>query len=404
MANFKYKARDKFSRAVSGVLSASNVDAVAKKLNEMGYLPISIDEILESGLGRVFKKWQHIAPSELGIFTRQLYALQKAGLPVLSSLQVISESGKNKYFNSIITEIAGDIKGGLSLSESLKKYNQLFDTAYTSMIGAAETSGSMVEILERLTKLIEQEIDTQNRIKAATRYPIITFGVMCLAFMILIIFVIPRFAAIYSNFNAILPLPTRILIALNTLIQKFWYLFILGLGVFFFGFMRFINSKIGRPIFDNFKLKIPIFGPLISMLIMSRFARITAMLMKSGVPILEVLDLAANTSGNVIISRAILNIRENVNQGKGIAAPMKLCGLFPPIIVQMVSVGEQTGKVDELLLDVADYYDMESGYLIKNLVTYIEPVMISILAGMVLLMALAIFLPMWNLIKVFKPG
>jgi MSHA biogenesis protein MshG len=271
------------------------------------------------------------------------------------------------------------------------------------MVKSAEASGKLVEILERLSNLIEQDIDTRARIKAATRYPIIAFVSLCLGFLIVVTFVIPRFASLYGQFNALLPLPTRILLAINLAIQKFWFLSLLVVGGIVFAFLQFINSKAGRPIWDNFKLNIIILGPLLQMLIMSRFARITAILLKSGVPILEILDLAKTSAGNIIIARAIENIRESVKQGKGLSEPMKVSNLFPPIVVQMVAIGEKTGKVDELLLNVADYYDRESGYMIKNLSTYIEPLLIFVLAIMVLIMALAIFMPMWNLIRVFRP-
>jgi len=323
---------------------------------------------------------------------------------LLSSLSAIAEQTKNKYFKTIIEEVARDIKGGVGLSDSLKKYGKVFDGVYISMIRAAEASGSLVMILERLAILIDGDIDTNNRIKASTRYPIISLAVLGVAFLIIVTFVIPRFAQVYSQFNAALPLPTRILIALNYFIQHYWYLALLILGGAIFGFIKFIKSSLGRPIWDNIKLRIPVFGPLVTLLVMARFTRVTSLLMKSGVPILEVLDLSAKSSGNIIISRAIENIKESVNQGRGISDPMKVSGLFPPIVIQMVSIGEQTGKVDELLLSVAEYYDLESGYMIKNLTTYIEPILIVILAGMVLLLALAVFLPMWNLIKVFKPA
>jgi MSHA biogenesis protein MshG len=227
--------------------------------------------------------------------------------------------------------------------------------------------------------------------------------VLCLAFLILVAFVIPRFAGVYGAFNAALPLPTRMLIGLNLAIRKFWYLFIIFIVAAAIIFKRFIRSSFGRPAWDNFKLKMPVFGPLVTMITMSRFARVTAVLMKSGVPILEILGLVSDTTPNIIIKRAIQNIKESVNQGKGISEPMKASSLFPPVVVQMVATGEQTGKVDELLLSVADYYDRESGYMIKNLTTYIEPILIFVLAVMVLIMALGIFMPMWNLIKVFKP-
>ncbi|MFH1442232.1 MAG: type II secretion system F family protein [Candidatus Omnitrophota bacterium] len=404
MPNFKYKARDKFSRAVSGIIVADNKDSAAAKLHDMGYVPISIDEVRDLSAEQILKRFKRVSLEELGSFSRQLYSLIKAGLPLLSSLTAISEQAKSKYFKTIIQEVTNDIRGGLSFSDALKKHSRVFGDMYVSMIKAAETGGSMTEILSRLTSLLEQESDTRSRIKAATRYPILAFFVLCVAFIIVVTFVIPRFAVIYSQMHAALPLPTRILIGLNVLITKKWYLFLLMIAGAVFSFFKFINSKKGRVIWDSLKLKVPVLGPLVTMLTMARFSRITALLMKSGVPILEVLDLSAKTSGNIIISRAIESIKASVNQGKGISEPMRLSGLFPVIVIQMVAIGEETGKVDELLLSVADYYDLESGYMIKNLTTYIEPIMIFILAVMVLVMALAIFLPMWNLIKVFKPS
>jgi len=403
MPNFRYKARDKFARAVSGTSAAENKDVLARKLQDMGYIPISIEDVRASGTLKIFNRFQRIRPEELHVFTRQLYVLQRAGLPLLTGLNAIAEQTKNKYFKVVIDEISSDIKGGLSFSSALGKHARIFDPVYISMIKAAEAGGFFAEILERLSLLLEQEIDTHSRIKAATRYPILAFFVLCAGFLVLTTFVIPRFAAVYGQFKAALPLPTRILIAISVTIKRFWPVFVVVFAGIIFGFRQFIKSKGGRIIWDNLKLKVPIFGPLVTMLIMSRFARIWSILMKSGVPILEVLELSSKASGNVIISRAILSIKESVNQGKGLSEPMKLSGLFPAVVVQMVAIGEQTGRIDELLLNVADYYDSESGYIIKNLVTYIEPILIFILACMVLTMALAIFLPMWNLIKVFRP-
>ena len=404
MANFKYKARDKFAKLVSGVIASDTNDQAAKKLQEMGYTPISIQEVRGVRPEEVLKKFRRVKREEINTFTRQLYSLQKAGLPLLDSLDVIAQQTRNEYFSLIIQQVARDVRGGMNLSESLRRHPKVFDDIYVNMIKSAETGGAMVEILGRLTELIEQEIDTRQRISAATRYPMIAFFTLVLGFLIVVTFVIPRFASLYSQFDAALPLPTRILIGLNLVIRRFWYLFILGLGGAVFGFISFIRSEKGKAIWDNFKLKIPVFGQLIYMLVMSRFARVTSILMKSGVPILDVLGLVRNISNNVIIARAIDNIRKSVNQGKGMSEPMKISGLFPPIVIQMVSVGERTGRMDELLLSVADYYDRESGYMIKNLTTYIEPILIFILGVMVLVMALGIFMPMWNLINVFKPN
>ncbi|MDD5291851.1 MAG: type II secretion system F family protein [Candidatus Omnitrophica bacterium] len=404
MPNFKYKARDKFSTLVSGMMAADNKEEAAGKLRDIGYTPISIVEAAGLDADSILRRFRKVKLQEISTFTRQLYSLQKAGIPLLSSLEAIALQTKNQYFKIIIERIAADIKGGLSFSEALGKQGSIFDEVYFSMVKSAEASGRLVEILERLSGLIEEDIDTKARIQAATRYPLIAFVTLCLGFLIVVTFVIPRFASLYGQYNAILPLPTRILLAINTVIHKFWLVSIIAAVSAVLLFLRFINSKAGRPVWDKFKLNIFILGPLLSMLIIARFARITAILLKSGVPILEILNLAKSTAGNIIIARAIENIRESVKQGKGLSEPMKVSGLFAPIVVQMVAIGEQSGKVDELLLNVADYYDRETSYMIKNLTTYIEPLLIFALAVMVLIMALAIFMPMWNLIKVFRPS
>ena len=403
MATFKYKARDKFSKLVAGTTEADTKDIAAKNLKAMGYVPISIAETREKSSGLGFKKTGRVKLDEINFFTRQLYSLQKAGLPLLAGLEAISLQTKNQYFKFVIQEITREISGGLSLSAALEKHKGVFGDVYISMVRAAESGGMMVEVLERLTELIEQEMDTRARINAAVRYPMIAFFVLCVGFFIVVTFVIPRFAAVYSKFDAALPLPTRILIGVNLVISKYWLLFILVTGAAVFGLIHFIRTKRGRYLWDNFKLKIYIIGPLLNMLIMSRFARVTAILMKSGVPILEILGLSASTAGNVIVAKAIEHIKQSVSQGKGMSEPMKISTLFPPVVIQMVAIGEQTGKVDSLLLGVADYYDRETAYMIKNLTTYIEPMLILILAVMVLVMALGIFMPMWNLIRVFKP-
>ncbi len=403
MAEFHYKARDQFARLVTGTITAQRSEDAAGKLKGMGYVVIAVNEAHDVLPMSELGGFRRVSLEQINTFTRQLYSLLRAGIPLLESLEAIALQVDTRYFRTVINELIRDIKAGRSFSDALKNHPRVFNEIYTSMIKAAESSGMMVEITYRLTQLLEQEIDTRSRIKAATRYPLLALFVLCVGFFILVTFVIPRYAAIYSQFSVALPLPTQILIAVNVLITRYWLISLVIVVLVGIGMVRFVRSPLGKPLWDNFKLQVPVFGPLLKMLAMSRFARITSILMRSGVPILEVLDLVGHTSGNIIIERGVHTIRENVNQGKGIAEPMKVTNLFSPIVVQMVGIGEQTGKVDELLLSVADYYDRESGYMIKNLTTYIEPLLIFILSIMVLIMALGIFMPMWNLIRVFKP-
>lgn len=402
--NYKYRARDKYGKSVTGVISGEDKGSIAKHLSAMGYVPISIEEARESGFGiaKMFGDFKRITLEELNIFTRQILTLQKAGIPLLSSLDVLEKQTKNKYFKDVIKEMRAHIESGGALSDAMAKYPKIFSELYVNMVKSGEASGLLDEILARLAEFGEKDIDTRSKIKAATRYPLITLVALFVAFIIVVTFVIPRFSSIFSQFKTALPLPTRILLGLSFIMQSYWYIILIAAGLLAFLSFKYINTKNGRLRWDSLKLKLPIFGPLVYMFTMSRFSLVMSILIRSGLPILQVLDMVSRAVGNAAISRVVDNIVISVREGKGISEPMEISGIFPPIVVQMVAVGEDTGKVDELLMKVSEYYDQQSDYSIKNLTTMIEPVFVLILGGMVLMMALAIFLPMWNLITIFR--
>jgi type II secretory pathway component PulF len=389
---------------VTGATTADTQEDAVRTIKDMGYTPISIQETRAVIPNVMFNWFKRVKPTELLAFTRQFYSMEKSGIPILASLESLAQEIKNKYFSLVLNQIVHDIKGGSSLSSALSKHGNVFDSIYIGMIKAAEGAGKIDEVLGRLTELIEHEIEIDAQIKAVTRYPKIVLAVLCVGFLILVTFVIPKFAAIYGQFNTPLPLPTRILIGTYAVLKKYWYLFIIVFAGIIYGFISYIKTKKGREKWDMFKIRVPVFGKIILMLVMSRFSRITALLIKSGVPILELLELSSAAVGNVVISKAVIDIRDSVNQGKGMSSPMKASGLFPSTIIQMVAIGEQSGRVDELLMSVSDYYDRESNYIVKNLITYIEPILICVLAIMVLIMVLGIYMPMWNLIKVYQPS
>ncbi len=401
MPAYQYRARDKFGKPISGVMAAETESALVFKLNQLGYVPIDITATEEKG-GSLFDAWHRVRFSDLNMFTRQFATLQRAGLPVLLSLSALKEQAANTALEGIISGISRDIESGESLTEALGKYPRVFGPLYINMISAGETAGTLSDTLERLAVLGENDEKIRLRVKTATRYPIIVIIALTIGFFILTTFVVPRFAQIYSKFTTQLPLPTRILLWINFAVTKFWWLSILAIAALSFAFNRFINTKPGRAWWDNLKLRVPVFGPLVLKLSMSRFSRITATLLESGVPILRIMDLAAAGSGNTIIARTIESIKASINEGKGIAEPMKVSKMFPAMVVQMVSVGEATGKLDELLLHVSDYYDSQVDYTISNMASLIEPILIVILGSAVLFMALGIFLPMWNLMSLFR--
>ncbi|MDD5408908.1 MAG: type II secretion system F family protein [Candidatus Omnitrophica bacterium] len=403
MPKYQYKSRDKFGKEARGIMEAEGEDAVAQKLIQLGFTPISIAEAKESGLSLNFSSpATRIKFSELNMFTRQLATLQKAGLPILLSLSALREQVQNKTFKEVISQIIRDIESGKNLSGALENYPKIFNSLYLNMVASGEASGRLDEVLERLATLSEHDETIRLRIKSATRYPIIVVVAMIIGFVVLTVLVVPRYAKIYEQYSKALPLPTQVLLWINYAVTKLWWALIFAGIAARFLFKQYINTKIGRFTWDSLKLKVPVFGPLILKLSIARFTRITGTLMRSGIPILKILDISSGSTGNEIVAKAITNIRNNVMEGKGIAEPMKVSGLFPPIVTQMVSVGEETGKLDELLIHVSDYYDEQVDYTINNLTSLIEPILIFVLGLGVLFMALGIFLPMWNLMSIFK--
>lgn len=402
MAAFKYKVRDKFGKAVNGVITSETKETVGKHLEGMGYAPISIEEIKEPKALKFLNFFNRISPEEINLFTRQLVTLQKAGLPVLLSMDALKKQTTNDHFKSVIQQVMADIEAGNSLSAALSNHPNIFNELYVNMVKAGESAGTLDDMLERLAQLGEDEVLMRSRVKSAMRYPLIVVVTLAAAFFVIVGFVIPRFGALFSGFKVKLPLPTRILLGLSAFVKQLWFLVLILCIAGLYGFTKFINSNAGKPIWDNFKLKVYVFGQLNLMIIMSRFCRVTAVLLKSGLPILYILELVKKTVGNAIVERSIEQIKSSVAEGKGISDPMKVSRLFPPMVVQMVAIGEETGKIDELLLRVADYYDSQVEYALKNLTTLIEPILIFFLGLMVLVMSLAIFLPMWNMAQLFR--
>ncbi|MBI5873100.1 MAG: type II secretion system F family protein [Candidatus Omnitrophica bacterium] len=403
MPSYQYRARDKFGALISGVMGGESQKAVAEKLAQMGYVPTRIIESIDRpDLNRFLEAFRRVSFIDLNMFMRQLATLQKAGLPILVSLNSLKVQLANKVFKDIVEQVARDVEGGSSLSGALAKHPYVFNALYVNMIQSGEASGKLDEALERLTVFGEREEKFRMQIKTATRYPIIVVIAIVVGFIVLTTLVVPRFARIFNEFSAELPLPTRFLLGVNFAVTKFWWITILILGVVIFAFNKVINTSSGRLWWDSFKLKVPVFGPLTLKLSLSRFARITGTLMHSGVPLLKVLDLASEGTGNAIISRTIGHIKASVNEGKGMVEPMKASGMFPLSAIQMVSVGEDTGKLDEMLLHISDYYDSQVDYTTNNLAALIEPILILFLGGVVLLMAMGIFLPMWNMMSLFR--
>jgi len=401
MPAYRYKAIDKFGKAINGVMEASGDEMVASKLDGLGYAPVSIQEKKKDIISLDFlQRYGGVSLEDLILFNRQFSTLVSAGIPMLSSLNALSEQTENKRMKGVINTIRNNIEGGSSLSDALARHPKVFSALYVSMIQAGETAGSLDEILDRLATLAEHEKDTRANIRAATLYPKIVLTAISAAFIVLVTFVVPRFASMFSRFEATLPLPTRVMIGINDIVHHYWYLMIIVSAAIALGFHWYINTEKGRLRCDGLKIKVPIFGPLFLKIAMSRFTHILGMLMRSGVPILDTLEIASATVANSVISQELEKLRESVRGGSGLSEPLKRSGVFTPMVVQMISVGEQSGKLDEMMPKVSHQYDLEVEYTIKNLSTLIEPALIITIGGIVLFLALAIFLPMWDMARV----
>ena len=409
MPVYHYKARDKAGAVLNGTVESASREAVAAQLDDMGYFPVSIQEQRSGLFPRNFldnlQTWMYpISLEDLIVFTRQLSTLISAGLPFISSFDTLIEQTENRRFKQIIDQVRREVEGGAHFSDALTKHPQVFSDLYVNMVRAGEQGGVLGEMLDRLAALTEHEVETRARIKAAIRYPQLVVLALGVAFVVLVVFVIPRFSAMYDKFSAELPLPTRLMILVNDLAHQYGYVMVGAAVLAIFGFKSYLRTPGGRYRWDQLKLKLPVFGPIFLKAALSRFARVFATLNRSGLPMLQTLEVSSRTVNNEVLSGVIGHVRESVRQGHGLHQPMRLSGFFPPIVVQMVAVGEETGRLDEMLLNVSKYYDRDVKYAIQNLSTSLEPLLLTLIGGAILFLALAIFLPWWNLANVMKGG
>lgn len=406
MTSFNYKARDRYGILAAGLIEAEDSKAVALQLEKLGLTPVSISPVEEASVYVKLKTWfasfRKIKPEELIVFTRQLSSVLEAGVPLIEGLDAVQEQVRDRRFRQVVLAVKRDIENGSTFSDALEKYRKIFSVLIVNMVRVGEKAGILASVLDRISNLLEKDLETRNKIKAATRYPLIVLVVLSIAFVILTTFVIPRFVNFFGAFKVELPLPTRILMGINRVITAYWY-WVLGIVfVSVYLFKKTLETKKGRYSWDRFVLSTPIFGPLFLKIHLSGFSRVLAAMLRSGIPILEALTISSATVENMVISRVILDVRDEVAQGKSLTEPMKGSQIFPPIAIAMVAIGEKAGTLEEMLTKVSDYFDREADYTIKNLTPLLEPILIFCLALFVLLSALGIFLPMWDLIKIYK--
>ena len=397
MPLYRYKVRDASGQAVVGSMNMDSAEAIAKYLEDKGYLPISIEEAKRMGIlnpaffgGRMVR----VRDKDINFFTRQLVTLTKAGVPLVGSLETLNTQATSRGLQIVITALLADLDRGDSFSAALSHHSNVFSELYTAMTRVGEATGHLDEVLMRLAEMGEYETEIKAKIGTALFYPKLIVGVMFMAFIFITTFVLPKFVGFFEQAGVELLPTTKFLLWLNFVFRNYWYLAVAVIGSFIFLIRYLVNTPWGREFWDGFKLKIPIFGPLFHQFAMARFTRTFSVTSRSGVPVLESLEIVSHSVGNVVISKEIAKIREAVRAGEGLGKPMAKSRVFPPIVVRMVSVGEETGKIDELLMRVSEFYDFEMDNAIKKLTIMIEPILLVVLGGMVLFLILSIFVPL----------
>jgi type II secretory pathway component PulF len=404
MPAFRYRALSPAGEAQQGLLDAPDLDQAVDRLHTMGLVPVRLEAQVPTALrtDRIPFLQKKVSPRDLILFTRQLETMLDSGLPILSSLEILHAQTTHPRLKPAIDGVRKDVEQGSTLTEALRRQPACFPRIYVNLVNAGEEGGLLAQMLDRIGTLLEYEAETEQRIRSATFYPTLIVTELGLAFLVLIKFVLPRFASLFRKFDTQLPLPTRVLIGLSDFFEKQWLPFLFFAGCAVAGAILWSRTDRGRVTIDRFVITVPIFGPIFLMTIMSRFSRVLAALLGSGIPIVQSLDIVRGVVGNRVVETEIDKMRDGVVAGMGLADPLKGSPVIPPLVVKMLSVGEETGAVDKMLLRVSRYYDQDVDYAVKNLSTAIEPVLLIILGCAVLFTALAVFLPLWNLMNVFR--
>ncbi|MBU3005067.1 type II secretion system F family protein [Paraglaciecola arctica] len=405
MAQFSYKARNASGELTSGVLEATDDSSVAQILVGRNFTPIEITENSQEQIeesAQVSFLTPNVTLDDLVIFSRQMYSLAKSGIPILRAVKGLADTTGSKRMAMALDDVADQLERGRTLSTALNKHDQVFGRLFVSIVHVGENTGKLDEAFLQLSFYLEREQETRKQIKAATRYPMFVLMAIVIAMVIMNMVVIPIFAEMFVSFGAELPLMTRILLATSNFFITKWPFLVVGITVGIYLLVRYLRTETGRYKWDKTKLKLPIVGSIFERTLLGRFARSFSMMLVSGVPLTSALNLVAEAVNNAYMAECILNMRKNIEKGENLSRVASSSKLFTPLVLQMISVGEETGRVDELLAEVAEFYEREVDYDLKSLTSKIEPILISIVAGMVLILALGIFTPMWDMMGAIK--
>ena len=404
MSSFAYKGRDSQGNAVSGVVDAANEMAAAEQLMRRGVMPTELKpgKAKAAALDWSLLLERGVRLDELVVFSRQMYALTRAGIPILRAIAGLEESAHSKPLKRALHALGEDLGNGRPLSSSMQAHPRVFSSLFVAIIHVGENTGQLEEAFLQLANYFELELETRKRIKTAMRYPSFVLIAIGIAMVILNIMVIPVFAGMFAKFGVELPLATRILLATSHFFVHYWWVMLGVLLAMVFGWRRWVSTVKGKLTWHRWQLKLPIVGTIIERSLLARFARSFSMMLKAGVPLNTALSLVADAVDNAWMADRIRDMRVGIERGESLLRTAGSSGLFTPLVMQMIAVGEETGQVDDLLHEAAEYYEREVDYDLKSLTARIEPILIGIVAVMVLILALGIFTPMWDMMRAVR--
>jgi MSHA biogenesis protein MshG len=401
MPLFEYRARSSLGEPVNGQLEGVSRDSVASQLIDWGITPLAVKPVADRAFPSLqlahWLRGRKVDTQELVMFARQMYTITKAGIPLIAAIRGLETTMQHRLMKEALVDIADALETGMGLSVAMGRHPDVFDELFIGIVSIGESSGQLEEAFDQLSEYMEQDMETARRIKAALRYPSFVVIALMLAIVVINIWVIPAFAAMFARFSADLPIPTRILLGTSELFVDFWPAVLIVLIAVVTASRHYVGTSRGKAHWGRLKLRLPIIGDIINRASMARYSRSFALMMRSGVPLPLALGLCAQVIDNPYLGVKIQVIREGIERGESLLQTHTASGMFSPLVLQMIGVGEESGSVDSLLSEVAEFYEREVDYDLKSLSDKIEPILIVVMAGFVLILALGIFLPMWSM-------
>ncbi|PSF05547.1 MSHA biogenesis protein MshG [Marinobacter fuscus] len=399
---YRYRGKDNRGVVQQGMLSATSEDAAASELMRQGITPLSIS-VQEEKAGS-FSKLNElplfrgaVTLDELIVFCRQMHALTKAGIPLIRTMRGLADTTRSPMLAEVLHDITSRLEGGTTMATAMQAHPRVFSELFVAMIHVGENTGMLDDSFRRLSEILELERDTKRRVKQALRYPTFVVVALLAALMVVNFLVIPKFATVFNKLGADLPFLTRVLVGTSEFLLAYWPIMLFGLAVAAVLIRQWKNTESGRLTWDRYKLRVPIIGPLLELITLSRFARNFATMLKAGMPVTQALTVVADATDNAWVGRHIRDMRTGIERGESLLRTARHSGMFTPLILQMIAVGEETGSVDDMLNNVADFYDEDVDYGLKRLAESIEPILIVAMGVLVLILALGVFLPIWDL-------